>query len=601
MARRIANSTLNASTLDILNVIRANASYDYQQKVPKVESANDIPKVGEIIYGTPAFANQFLNALVNRIATVRIQSATFNNPFAHLKKGYLEFGETVEDIFVGIINAVSYTPEKGAEREFKRSLPDVRSAFHVMNWRVMYPVTIQDEDLYQAFLNLDGVTSLIANIVEQVYTSAEYDEFLLFKYLLIKAITKGKFYPISIGNGSDLKVSAEKFRGTSNLLPFMANKYNEANVRTTTPKNRQAIFMDAEFNASFDVQVLASAFNMDKADFMGRLHLIDNWTEFDNERFAIIMEESDGIEEVTAEELALMADVKAVIVDDRWFQVYDNKNKFTEKYVASGLYWNYFYHTWKTVSNSPFANALVFVTSNATITNPNSITVKISDKDVSDIATTLTLEVADDTTLEPSNVQFIQTEDLIEKMIAVHKFGGYVIPASAFGNDIQVVVNVNGTYYTNAGSPISSDSNVGDTVTLSPVDPLTEVTMSPFSGTMFEVASTSVQDGLTISGNQVTGTLKYLSGDNPITSNWGAGNFMMVDFNATDWSDYTSVKVGLEPSKGSGLVEVLTDPDKNGVFKISNKNTQKFKIVATNGVTTVTKTYNLGGLTLQKS
>lgn len=601
MARRIANSTLNASTLDILNVIRANASYDYQQKVPKVETANDIPRVGEIIYGTPAFANQFLNALINRIAIVRIQSATFNNPYSALKKGYLEFGETVEDIFVGIINAVEYTPEKGAEREFKRSLPDVRSAFHVMNWRVMYPVTIQDEDLYQAFLSLDGVTSLIANIVEQVYTSAEYDEFLLFKYLLIKAITKGKLAPVSIGTGADLKVAAEKFRGTSNKLPFMSRKYNEADVKTTTPKDRQVIFMDADFNASFDVQVLASAFNMDKADFMGRLHLIDNWTEFDNERFEIIRENSDGIEEITAEELALMADVKAVILDEKWFQVYDNKNKFTEKYVASGLYWNYFYHTWKTVSNSPFANAIVFVTSNATITNPSTITVKITDKDVSDVATTLTVEVADSDTLQPSNVQFVQTEDLIEKGIAVHKFGGYIIPASAFGNAIQIVAKIGEQYYTNAGTTISDESNVGASVTLSAVDAIDPVTMSPFSGTMYEVASTSVQENLAISGNQVSGTLKYLSGSNPITDVWGAGNFMMVEFNADDWADYTSVKVGLEPSKGSGLVELIGEDDKSGVFKISNKNTQKFKIVATNGVTTEVKTYNLGGLTLNKS
>ena len=88
MARRIALNTLNASTIDIINVIRQNASYDYQSSVPVVTQASDIPKVGEIIYGTPAFANQFLNALVNRIAIVRVQSATFNNPYALLKKGY---------------------------------------------------------------------------------------------------------------------------------------------------------------------------------------------------------------------------------------------------------------------------------------------------------------------------------------------------------------------------------------------------------------------------------------------------------------------------------------------------------------------------------
>ena len=94
MARRIANSTLNASTIDIMNVIRQNASYEYHQNVPEVAKASDIPKVGEVIYGTPAFANQFINALVNRIAIVRVQSATFNNPYSILKKGYIEFGET---------------------------------------------------------------------------------------------------------------------------------------------------------------------------------------------------------------------------------------------------------------------------------------------------------------------------------------------------------------------------------------------------------------------------------------------------------------------------------------------------------------------------
>lgn len=86
MPRRIAVGTLNASTLDILNVIRQNASYEYQSQVPVITQANDIPKVGALIYGTPALANQFLNALINRIAMVRVQSATFNNPYRDLKK-----------------------------------------------------------------------------------------------------------------------------------------------------------------------------------------------------------------------------------------------------------------------------------------------------------------------------------------------------------------------------------------------------------------------------------------------------------------------------------------------------------------------------------
>ena len=466
MARRIANSTLNASTIDIINVIRQNASYDYQQNVPEVATVNDIPKVGEIIYGTPAFANQFINALVNRIAIVRVQSATFNNPYSILKKGYIEYGETVEDIFVSIAKAVDFNVEKAAKREFQRTIPDVRSAFHVMNWRVMYPVTIQDEDLRQAFLSIEGVQNLIAKIVDAVYTAAEYDEFLLFKYLLIKAISHGKMFPTSIGAGTELSEAAVQFRGTSNLLPFMSNEYNEAGVKTNTPKDRQVIFMDAMFNAQFDVNVLASAFNMDKADFMGRLFLIDNWTDFDNERFDVIRANSDGIEEVTADELALLANVKAVILDDNWFQVYDNNNKFTEKYVASGLYWNYFYHTWKTVSNSPFANAVVFVTSAADVALPATVTVRVDAKDESDVATVFTISADfEEAGLKPQNVNFVQTEALTTNGIAVQKYGGLIIPASKIKTDITLVAEINGATYT-AATAINGSTNVDATVTL---------------------------------------------------------------------------------------------------------------------------------------
>lgn len=466
MAKRIASSTLNATTLDILNVIRQNASYDYQQNVPVVDKVSDIPKVGEVIYGTPAFANQFINALVNRIAIVRVQSATFNNPYSILKKGYLEFGETVEDIFVSIAKAVDYTPEKASEREFKRTLPDIRSAFHTMNWRVMYPVTIQDEDLRQAFLSVDGVTDLIAKIVDSVYTAAEYDEFLLFKYLLIKAISHGKMKPTAIESDTDLTTSAVAFRSASNILPFMSSEYNEANVKTNTPKSRQIIFMDAKFNAQYDVNVLASAFNMDKADFMGRLFLIDNWTDFDNERFDIIRANSDGIEEITSAELELLNDVKAVLVDENWFQVYDNNNKFTEQYVASGLYWNYFYHVWKTVSSSPFANAIVFVAKTAGIALPVSLTCKCINKDISDEAIVLAFNAdTDEASLKPNSVHFVQTEALTNKGIAVQKYGVVIIPKSADADDITIVAEIEGTEYT--ATTTTSDINVNATLTLS--------------------------------------------------------------------------------------------------------------------------------------
>ena len=477
MAHRIANSTLNASTIDILNVVRQNASLQYQSSIPIVTQATDIPKVGETIMGYPALANEFLNALVNRIALVRVNSATFNNPFAHLKKGYLEFGESVESIFVGIQKAMVYDPEKADARELKRYIPDVKAAFHVVNWRVLYPVTIEDDMLREAFLSLDGVTDLIGRIVDAIYTAAEYDEFLLMKYMIIKAVNAGKMYPVSV-DVSDIKNAAIGFRGVSNLMPFMSNKYNAAHVRNTLPKSRQALFMDAMFNAQYDVNVLAAAFNMEKADFMGRLHLIDDFTTFDDERFDVIRSQSDGLESVTDAELSVMSNVLGVLIDEDWFQVYDNLNKFTEKYVASGLRWNYFYHTWKIISSSPYHNAIVFVKSTASTTAATSLTYKITDIDTDAAGNkTVALQLYAATgagALAERNYQFVQTEDFTEAGIAVQPYGSIIIPAAFTDTDaLQLDVTDGVTVYSkdvqiNANSTaspaVASDLVVGATL-----------------------------------------------------------------------------------------------------------------------------------------
>ena len=452
MSRRIALTNLNATTMDILNVIRTNASLEYQQNVPVVESISDIPRVGEVLYGYPSLANQFINALVNRIAMVRVKSATFNNAYAELKKGYLEFGETVEEVFVGIAKAREFSAEKAEKREFKRTLPDVKTAFHVMNWRVQYPITIQDEDLRMAFSSANGVQDLIAKIVDSVYTAAEYDEYLLFKYLMIKAITSGKMYPVNIGDGGMTKAGVA-FRGMSNKITFIKTDYNASGVHTSTPKNNQYIFMDSMYNAEYDVNVLAGAFNMEKAEFMGKLKLIDDWTTFDNERFKVILENSDMIEEVTDDELALMVGVKAVLVDDEWFQIYDNMNKMTETHVASGLYWNYFYNVWKTVSSSPFSNAIVFVTDEADTALPKSFSVKVANVSESEHAKTYTLELVDRVGVSGGNVEFLQTEEATEDGVAIHKYGGVMCSADTALN-LTLKANVNGTEYT-ANTPIT--------------------------------------------------------------------------------------------------------------------------------------------------
>ena len=469
MATRIAMSTLNASTIDILNTIRANASYEYQSLVPEITKSIEIPKVGDVLYGYPSLANQFINALVNRIALVSVKSATFNNAYAELKKGYLEYGETVEEVFVSIAKAREFSVEKAEQREHKRTLPDVRTAFHAMNWRVQYPITIQDSELHMAFQSINGVQDLIAKIVNAVYTAAEYDEYLLFKYLMIKAITKGNMYPVSIGDNEEHS-AAVAFRSMSNQLTFMGSKYNASGVTTVTPKADQFIFMDSAFNAQYDVNVLAGAFNMEKADFIGKLKLIDDWTTFDNDRFSEITANSDMIEEVTAEELALMNDVKAVLIDREWFQVYDNHSKFTEKYVASGEYWNYFYNVWKTVSSSPFSNAIVFVSGNTDTTAPETLNLVLIDEihGVDNTIYTYVCRKEDETEVQAT---FVQDGRNTRNGIAVHKYGAYIVPNGVINNNAAFEVKAFGKTYRAPDSTdmVWNDANSISFVTLTKI------------------------------------------------------------------------------------------------------------------------------------
>lgn len=130
---------------------------------------------------------------------------------------------------------------------------------------------------------------------------------------------------------------------------------------------------------------------------------------------------------------------------------------------------------------------------------------------------------------------------------------------------------------------------------------LTNPTTSAVPGTssLFNTDVSDIQDNVVVGESAITGTLKYLdSGD--IADYWGAGNFIALQFDDID-ANATSVKVGLDPSQGSGLVEIIDDPDKNGVFKVTDKDVQKFKIVTSDGTHSKTKTYDLSGLTVLNS
>ena len=363
MATKPKIVTLTNNSVDVLNAIRNSASINYRDYVPiATADADSIREIGATIMDYPALQNEFLNALVNRIGRVILTSKSYQNPWAMFKKGFLEFGETIEEVFTNLAKPFQFDPAVAENEIFKREIPDVRSAFHVLNYQKFYKATVSQEQLRMAFMSWDGVTSLISSIVESMYTAANYDEFITMKYLLCKRILSGEMYwaNVSMGEITAPKDIVKGIRTYSNLLTFLSADYNIAGVYNSTKKDDQYIIIPSAKIAEIDVDVLATAFNMDKVSFMGHVVLVDSFNKVDNARLNELFKDDPTYTELKGDDLLWLDQVIAVLLDRDFFMIFDNLQNFTENYNGQGLYWNYFYHVWKTFSTSPYANNVLF-------------------------------------------------------------------------------------------------------------------------------------------------------------------------------------------------------------------------------------------------
>jgi len=128
---------------------------------------------------------------------------------------------------------------------------------------------------------------------------------------------------------------------------------------------------------------------------------------------------------------------------------------------------------------------------------------------------------------------------------------------------------------------------------------ISDVTVAPEAQAteFWGVPASSLQaNDISVANGAITGTVKYLSGSNAITDVWGEGNFLGLKFTGLD-PKATSVKVGLVPSAGSGFAELINDPDKNGIFKVSSKD-QILRVISTDGLHQNVQDYSLANLTL---
>lgn len=325
-----------AKNVDIINAILNGMSDDAKANIPAVTQAN-MAELGSALLDNPNSFNQFLVGLVDRIAFSFVSSKAYENPLKALTKGNVPFGKTIQEIFVNKIKAQEYDVEDAEQTLFKRHLPEVSAIYHTLNRQDMYPTTVELMTLRQAFLEQDGLQKVIDEIIMEMTSSDEDDTFLLTKNLMNIYGVEGRFYNVTIPAPIDeatVRNAVVQIKAVSNDMTFRKTKFNNAGVRTHTKKNNQVLFVDSYFDAQVDVELLAQAFNMSKAEFNTRKIVVDDFGGLPN--------------------------VVAILADEDWLQIWDNLNETRTADNGKGLYTNYFRHHWQTLSTSRFSNAVIF-------------------------------------------------------------------------------------------------------------------------------------------------------------------------------------------------------------------------------------------------
>lgn len=364
----IYSNTFTGTSQAVLNTIRDSASVNYREFVPiATEGGESVREIGAIIMQYPALQNEFLNFLMNRIGREIITSRMYENPLRMFKKGFLEFGETVEEIFVNLAQVYAYNPSTAATNVFNIETPDVKAAFHIMNVQSRYKQSVSEARLRQAFLSWDNMDKFIRDgIIANMYKSLEYDEFQIMKYMLARTYLNGKANAVTVADAdTEPNNLAIAMRAQSSLMVQLNNNMNPSGVYNSAERNNQYLIIPAQQEAELDVNVLAAAFHMDKADFLGHIVPIDSFTNIDSDRLSNILE---GFEEFTAEETTALDNLLAFLVDDNFFQIYDKLLEMRSIENGEGLYWNYNLHAWKICSTSPFANRVAFTQAAGAVT-----------------------------------------------------------------------------------------------------------------------------------------------------------------------------------------------------------------------------------------
>ena len=362
---------LSTSSFNILNAIRNDIGGEFRQMTPLVENESDAKAYGLYVTGSGDARNAFMNGLINRIADQWCKIRNYNNSLKRFKKGMLGPGEVIENIWVGLVMPEGYTHSVANPGDvYKTNDPTSVVTFHPVNSKLVYEITTNDSELSMAFISDGAMYDLVSRIVGRLTDSAEWDEYIMTKYVLARAILAN---PTAVKSVSELTAAnadsvVTSMKEVSNDMRFMNTNYNVAGVATHTPVESQVFFMTAKTSAVIDVNSLASAYNLTYKQFLGQQEMLNrfDFTDAELERLNTIMTETasaglvPGYTQFTDEEKKTLSHIVAATVDEEFFMIFDKLYQTTAVFDQKHLNTNTYLHAWKVYSYNPFANSVFF-------------------------------------------------------------------------------------------------------------------------------------------------------------------------------------------------------------------------------------------------
>lgn len=330
-------------SIDILNNIRANASTDYQTRVPEATQQNIIT-IGNAFETYTLLYNEFAEALFNKIGKTIIESKLFKNKLARFKSGSITTQQDVEEIFVDMGKAASAYDPNGTNPLGRRNDDNVSVVYHRMNRQDCYDISIGDIDFIRVFRSEASLDQFIKSKINSVYSRANHDEWLYMKNVLATfknaaGDAPGYFdYEVPVITSTTAEADAKKFvktlRKAVNDVSFASTLYNKAGVTTWTDPENLVLLVNKDVIAELDVEVLAKAFNLGKTDV--------------------------NVEIITMDDFGTLTDTYGLLIDKEFFKVWDTLSRMESQRNAQGLFTNFFYHVHQILSASPYKTAIRF-------------------------------------------------------------------------------------------------------------------------------------------------------------------------------------------------------------------------------------------------